>query len=329
METNNPRRHHFLPVSYLRNFCSDKGDLYVYERGKAPRKSVPKKEAHIRDLYAYEGETGQNFDIEKILSKYESEAAPVIQGIVDRAKTKTHRHLKDGETETLRKLVALMFVRVPAGRKYDKDYVAPAARKILEESARDPQKFAAVLRELPENEQLPAEERDKIIEDARLKILNGHYNQPQPPWNRLYAMLEVASMIADTLRQYSCVIVLAPKHEAFITGDTPIVTATELGPDKVQLGTAFANKENAIWFPISSYVCMLWRRGIEPGYGKLPPRGVRRVNRNTMRYAERFVYCDRHSPKLAEAFTRIEQQIFLGKNAFIPMWEGKPILDGN
>ena len=91
METNNPRRHHFLPVSYLRNFCSDEGDLYVYERGKLPRKSIPQKEAHIRDFYAYEGESGENFEVEKILSKYESEAAPVIQGIVNRAKSKAHR----------------------------------------------------------------------------------------------------------------------------------------------------------------------------------------------------------------------------------------------
>ena len=114
---------------------------------------------------------------------------------MDRAKTKTHRHLKDAETEILRKLVALMFVRVPAGRKYDEEFVAPAARKILEESARDPQKFAAVLRELPETEQLSDQERDKVIEDARLQILNGHYDQPQPSWYRLYAMLQVASIL--------------------------------------------------------------------------------------------------------------------------------------
>jgi uncharacterized protein DUF4238 len=325
METNNPRRHHFLPVSYLRNFCSDQGDLYVYERGKPPRKSVPKKEAHIRDFYAYEGESGQNFEVENILSRYESDAAPVVQGIVDRARTKAHRHLKDVETEILRKLVALMFVRVPAGRKYQEEHAAPAARKLLEESARDPQKFAAVTRELHDNEPLSDQQRAELIEDARLKILNGHYNQPQPPWYRLQAMLEVASMIEETLRQYSCRIVLAPKHEGFITGDTPIVTATEFG-DKSQLGTAFASKDTAIWFPISSKVCTLWRRGIEAGYGKLPPRGVRMVNRNMMRYAERFAYSSQYSLKLAGVFTRIPQQIFLGKNVFIPMWEGKPIL---
>ncbi len=326
MESPNPRKHHFLHVSYLRNFCSSDGNLYVYERGKPPRKSAPKSEAHIRDFYAYEDDSGRNFEIEKILSKYESDAAPVIQEIVDRQKSKTYRHLESWETEILRKLVALMFVRVPAGRRLDQEHVAPAVRLLLEDAARDAQKFAALLKDVPDNEPLSEKERADLIEDARLKILNGHYSQPEPPGFRLYAMLHVASMIAEELREYRCLIVLAPKHDAFITGDTPIVTVTEEG-DKAQLGTSFAGKGTAIWFPVATNVCLVWRRGIDPGYGKLPPRGVRRVNRNTMRYAERFVYASKYSLKLADVFTRTEQMIVLGKNAFIPMWEGKPILD--
>jgi hypothetical protein len=59
-------------------------------------------------------------------------------------------------------------------------------------------------------------------------------------------------------------------------------------------------------------------------YGQLPPRGVRMVNRYVMRYAERFIYCSTYSQKLADKFSSVKQQIFLGKNAYIPMWEGKP-----
>lgn len=326
MASPNPRRHHFLPISYLRNFCSDDDSLYVYERGKLPRKSVPKSEAHIRDFYAYEDEGRQNFEIEKVLSKYESEAAPVIQEIVDRQKSKAYRHLESQELEILRRLVALTFVRVPAGRRLDREHIAPAVKKLFESAAQDPQKFAALLQDVPDNEPLSDKERADLIEDARLKILNGYHTQPEPPGLRLYAMLHVASMIAEELRQYSCLIVLAPKHDAYITGDTPVVTATEEG-GKAQLGTAFGSKDTAIWFPISSKVCLAWRRGVEPGFGKLPPRGVRMVNRNTMRYAERFIYASKYSLKLAEVFTRTKQIIVLGKNAFIPMWEGKPILD--
>jgi hypothetical protein len=322
----NPRRHHFLPIFYLRNFCSAKGQLYVYERGKLPRTSVPKQEAHIRDLYTFEDEGGKKFEIEKALSKYEGDAAPVIQGILDRTENRSHRHLTDSETDILRYLVALMFVRVPAGRKLDEQYIEPAVRKLLEGAAHDSRQFAELLKDVPEDENLSVEERALLIEDVRLGILNGYYNEPPAPGFRLQAMLHVAGMIAIELQGYSCLIVLAPKHEPFITGDTPVCTATEID-GKTQLGTAFADKNTAIWLPISTKVCLLWRRREEPGFGKLPSRGVRIVKRTTMRFAERFVYSNEYSLKLAETFTRTPQMVLPGKNAFIPMWDGKPILD--
>jgi len=326
MDQSKPRRHHFLPVSYLRNFCSPEGYIYVYERGKPPRRSVPKQEAHIRDFYTYEDEGGKNFEIENILSKFESDAAPVIQGIVDRAASKSHRYLTDEETEILRKVVALMFLRVPAGRKLDKEYIAPAVRKLIEESAQDSKRFAELMKDVLDAEHLLEPERGKFLEGMRHQILNGHYDKPEPPGFRLHAMLHVANMIVEEMHEYSCLIVLAPKHETFITGDTPVCTAVEMGKDKMQLGTAFADKDTAIWVPVSAKTCMLWKRREEPGVGKLPPMGVRRVNRNIMRFAERFIYAGQYSLKLADRFTRTPQMIFPGKNAFIPMWDGKPII---
>lgn len=319
----NPRKHHFLPVSYLRNFCSDDGCLYVYERGRPIRKSIPSTEAHIRDFYAFDAEGGKNFDFERTLSVHESEVAHVIQGILAREKSKERRLLTDSETETLRQFIGLMFTRVPAGREFDEKYAGPAARKLLTEAAQDPQKFATLVGDIPDEESTSDEEHAKAIEDARQRIVGGFYNLPERPGWRLGAMLHTASMIADELRQRSCVIIVS-KHESFITGDTPVVTVTEengLG----QLGTSFASKDSAVWFPIANKVCLLLRRGIEPGYGRLPPRGVRGVNRNLMRYTQRFIYSSSHSTKIADQFNRIQQEIFLGRNAFIPMWDGKPL----
>jgi hypothetical protein len=325
MRENNPRRHHFLPISYLQNFCSDEGDIYVYERAKPPRKSSPKQAAHIRDFYAYEGEDGKNFEIEKILSKFESDAAPVIQGIVNRASTNSHRYPTNDETKILRKLVALMFLRVPAGRNLDAEHIAPAVRKLFETEARDPKRFAELLKDVPDDEPLSAKERAELIENVRLRILNGFYNEPEPPGFRFYAMLHVANMIAEELRSYSCLIVLAPKHESFLTGDTPVWTGIEKGAG-MQLGTAFADRDTSVWLPISNKICLLWKRGQKRGFAKIPPRGVRIMNRNVMRFTERFLYASQYSLKLADRYTRTPQMIFPGKNAFIPIWEGKPIM---
>jgi hypothetical protein len=137
-------------------------------------------------------------------------------------------------------------------------------------------------------------------------------------------MIHVGKMIADELKQYNYMIIIAPKHDNFITGDTPVVTGTEQHGG-IQLGTSFSAADNTVYFPIGNKVCLVWRRGIEPGYGKLPPRGVRMVNRNLMRFAGRFIYSRKYSTRLAETFTHIKQHIELGVNAFIPTWEGKPI----
>jgi hypothetical protein len=324
LKVQNPRKHHYLPVSYLRNFSAEDGCLYVYEREKPIRKSIPKREAHVRDFYAYDGPEGKNFDFEKILSHRENEVAPVLQGILDREITKQRRLLTTAETETLRQFLALTFVRVPAGRKFDEEHAGPAAQRLLFEAAHDPQKFAAMVKDIPDDEESSEQERTDLVEEARQRILGGFFSEPEPPGMRLFAMLHVASMIADELKQYACRIVIAPKHENFITGDTPIVTATE-EHGGTHLGTSFATLDNMVWFPIANKVCLLWRRGIEPGYGRLPPRGVRMANRNVMRFAERFIYSKSHSTRLAETFARIKQEIQLGVNAFIPTWEGKPI----
>jgi len=155
--------------------------------------------------------------------------------------------------------------------------------------------------------------------------LDGYYDQPDPPGFRLHAMLHVAAMIADELKKYGCMVIIAPKYENFITGDTPVVTLTEEN-GMTQLGTAFIGEKNTVWFPISSKLCLVWKRGIDHCYGRLPPRGVRMVNRNIMRYSERFIYGGIRSDRLRAEFDRTTQQVRFGENAYIPLWEGKPVL---
>ncbi len=219
-----------------------------------------------------------------------------------------------------------MFTRVPAGREFDEKYAAPATRKLLTEAAQDPQKFAALVKDIPDpdEESLSDQEHAQVIEDARQRILGGFYDEPEHPAFRLYAMLHTASMIADELRQYSCRIVRS-KHESFITGDTPVITSIEQDGG-AQLGTAFASKDNVVYFPVANKICLVLCRDIESDYAWLPPKGVRMVNRHIMRYARRFIYSEANSARLADQFDRIPQQIFLGENAFIPMWDGKPLL---
>src|SRR5579884_4520103 len=146
---NNPRKHHYLPISYLRNFCSENGSLYVYERGKQPRKSNPKSEANIRDFYAYHADDGLNYEYEHALSRHESEVAPVIQGIIDRKMPNQFRLLTPEEIDILRQFVAFTFTRVPAGRRFDREHAAPATKRLMERAAQNETKFKALCKDMP------------------------------------------------------------------------------------------------------------------------------------------------------------------------------------
>jgi hypothetical protein len=78
-----PRRHHYIPQFYLKNFENHNGKLFVLDMGKRRQwTSTPRDVACERDFYRVEMEGVDPNVIEKILSIIESEAAKVISGII-------------------------------------------------------------------------------------------------------------------------------------------------------------------------------------------------------------------------------------------------------
>src|SRR5438270_12977995 len=82
-----PKKHHYLPQFYLREFCgvsqsdSHDGKIYVYEKGRPIRISIPSAEAYENDAYSFErdGETDLTFETE--LARHESQVAKVLSQI--------------------------------------------------------------------------------------------------------------------------------------------------------------------------------------------------------------------------------------------------------
>jgi hypothetical protein len=62
-----PRKHHYIPRFYLAGFASPgpKPRLWVYEKGRDPRKSTPKLEGCQRDFYTFEENGEKNFEFEQ------------------------------------------------------------------------------------------------------------------------------------------------------------------------------------------------------------------------------------------------------------------------
>jgi hypothetical protein len=77
-----PKRHHYIPKFFLERFCRD-GMLWVYDRESNEfRHQSPVNSAVIGDYYAAVGEEGgKNLDAEKLLSRIETAARPVLEKV--------------------------------------------------------------------------------------------------------------------------------------------------------------------------------------------------------------------------------------------------------
>jgi hypothetical protein len=70
-----PRKHHYVPRFYLANFSSLEGKkhrLWVYEKGREPRKSTPILEGCRKDFYAFVENGQRNIEVEVWLSTLEA-----------------------------------------------------------------------------------------------------------------------------------------------------------------------------------------------------------------------------------------------------------------
>jgi Protein of unknown function (DUF4238) len=84
IQISKPRKQHVISEMHLRHFCGRDGSLYVYEKGKPIRKSIPRNEAVHRDYFeckvpGYE----TNFKVEKGLAALENAASATYTKLIE------------------------------------------------------------------------------------------------------------------------------------------------------------------------------------------------------------------------------------------------------
>ena len=119
----NPKRHHFLPKSYLDGFARD-GFVWLYDREKNEyRCQQPLNTAVIGNYYVFENKDGQkDYSLENFFSKIEGSAKSTI------GKLEVRGEISPEERLYLAHFIALLLVRSP---KFDREVneVADAAAK--------------------------------------------------------------------------------------------------------------------------------------------------------------------------------------------------------
>jgi len=79
---NKPKRHHYLPQFYLKNFCKN-GFLWVYDRNNNEyRQQTPINTAVKKKYYTTTGPDGRSHnEIETVLANIEGETKHIIEKI--------------------------------------------------------------------------------------------------------------------------------------------------------------------------------------------------------------------------------------------------------
>ena len=146
-----PRAHHYIPRCYLKGFCAETkkiSRLWVYEKGKEPRKSTPLNEAHIRDYYAFEENGDVLFDFEKFLGEVEDSAAPILRKL--EFSVFQIEDLRHEERRILSHFISMMFTRVPTCREFLKEMAARVMEKVAPAGKHKKEEFfAAALKDDP------------------------------------------------------------------------------------------------------------------------------------------------------------------------------------
>lgn len=213
MGNNIPRRHHFLPQSYLEGFTKD-GKVWIYDRSKNEfRRQTPKNIAFVRDFYAFEDTSGaMDYGLEKWFSTIEGKAKASIRDLEQKLE------ITPGARLHLAFYISLLMVRTP---KFDRevqetaDAMLKGIAKQAFQTVESAEIFARQYADRTGDSGVTGESLFRFVQDERFKVVT-------PRNNVLIAMLTLAERVTFDVAMMDWMVVHADPRTAFITSDEPI-----------------------------------------------------------------------------------------------------------
>jgi Protein of unknown function (DUF4238) len=272
------KRHHYVPITYLRAFAGADGRIWAY------RKDDPERPLHIqpaaiafeRYYYSQPLENGgrDHNTIEDFFSKLEGEWSPLV--------ARLGAGTAAGEdVGILHEFLALMRVRVPAAR----DMVELSLAEMVRAGARAMDR-AGALPPKPEG-----------MED-----MLDHLDVAIDPHRSMLAMPALVQGLSRIIAMVGLQVVHNETETDFITSDNPVVWFDPLVPeDRMQpyrVDPALGRVE--LLFPLTPRLLLRGHSGLRGVRGLKHVRlsatsEVKRINRVTARFGYRFVFANSNS----------------------------------
>lgn len=281
----NPRRHHYVPESYLSRFTDSgtrQGSLWVFDRHLGTtRESNPKNSGHQRDYYRLdEGAAGDPYYFEKAFGELEGKASIVIDDIL------RTRELPGVESlEYLVSFVGLQAVRIPAFRNKFNSFKERIAKIALDIACANESQWELQKKKLFETE--PGKYADVPFTQARKFLDQEKFKVEIPRTESVETMMTAANKLVDLLYQRNWGIAFADEGE-FLTCDNPVILSSTK-PRQRFIG--FGVRGTEVIVPISKN-CVLYGLYEELSFevGSYDREGVALINAHTCAKASRFIY---------------------------------------
>jgi hypothetical protein len=221
---NVPKRHHFLPKSYLEGFTRD-GFVWLFDRERNEyRRQQPLNTAVIKNFYVFENTKGEkDYSLESFFSQIEGDAKVTIQ------KLEARDQISPDLRHNLAAFIALLMVRSPKFDKISNEVADAAAKRIIRHMVPTVEAAGDFVRRYSEEtgeQRISAESMFKFIHEE------GQFKVEMPRNTVITAMLDQVQRVSFDVAMMDWLVVHAHPKTAFITTDEPI---GYMVPDELRL----------------------------------------------------------------------------------------------
>ncbi len=274
-----PRKHHYVPVFYQRNFANSEGLLWVYDRRLKTYKELnPRVICFEKDLYAVKPEHGARD------RRLESLVLSAVDGVAAAA----IRELRVGEkpeystVDAISYFIGVQFNRLPSMAKLVSDMHRKGAEEVMRLLAVDVERMKHAVEDYASK---TGESVDVTPESMVEAVRGGHIqvSVSEVPWLR--GMFEHAEFLSSVILKFVWQILVAPPESGFVTCDSPVVVVPPTGVTAV----GFAIPGTVTYFPLTRRLCLRLSHNGPVGYKHVDRETVRIVNHNIAASSERFI----------------------------------------
>lgn len=207
----NPKKQHYVPQTYLRNFTDQSGYIQVYDKNMDQYfKQTPANAGYSKHFYTVDINGDNDFFIEKLLAEHvDSLLSPIIRKIEE------GELITDQDKKDIAIFLTFQHLRTPAQRKNYNNMVDQFYKKV--------NKILFSMKKV--NGKL--EYSDEEISQIENIFKNEEYKVIVPKEQSLAFMLDFSEEMSRMLANHNIIILEASQKSEFITSDNPYCMVKE------------------------------------------------------------------------------------------------------